>query len=542
MKTYEAIAGALIELGIQELFGLIGDANLFLVNSYLRDHAGHYTAATHEGAAVMMALGYARVTRKTGAATVTHGPALTNTITALVEGVRTATPLVLLAGDTPAGDREHHQRIDQRALIAATGAGFEPLRTPSTAIEDLTRAFYRAALEKRPIVFNMPVEFQQQDCPGQKPRLYFPESRSAIASSVDMDNAIGIIASAHKPVVVAGHGAIAPAAKAAIQRFAERIGAPVATTMRAKGLFADDPFDLGICGTVSHAVALDYLGTSDCMIVFGASLNKFTAGLGSLTRNKRIVHVDPLALHIGRFTPVDAGLVGDPGLTAEAMIDWLDKAEIPSSGCRTDALKAQIADYRVQNRRNPQKPVQGAVDLLELCQTLDRAIPKDRVYVTDSGRFLLGAWPEIGVQRARDYVDTDGFTAIGLGIGAAIGAAKAAEERPTLFVTGDGGLMLSGLSELATIVRERLNMIIVVCNDGCYGMEYVQFTARNMDPALSLLQWPSFSAVAQAFGFQGITVDSRAALQAAIPYLARHTRERPLLIDARLDPAAIPAL
>ncbi|MCK9516882.1 MAG: thiamine pyrophosphate-binding protein [Ottowia sp.] len=540
MKVHQAIARSLADLGVQQLFGLIGDANLYLVDSYMRDCDGHYTAAVHEAGAVLMALGWARVSDQIGVATVTHGPALTNTLTALVEGVKTATPIVLLAGDTPAADREHAQKVDQRALVEATGAGFEPLRRPETLAEDLARAFYRARTEHRPVVFNMPIEFQWLDVDYEKPLLRFAETRGVIAASDDMDHAIGMLASARRPVVVAGRGARAPEAEAAILRFARRIEAPVATSLRGKGLFVDDPFNLGICGTISHSVASETLGASDCLVVFGASLNQYTAGLGGLTRDKRIIQVNPDASQIGRFTPVDVGLVGDPGLTADAMVKWLDEADIPGSGARSDALRAQLAEL---HRQAPAKLVRptptGTVDLFELMLTLEQGFDKDRVCVTDTGRFLYGAWPIISVQNPRDYVDTIGFAAIGLGVGAAIGAAKASGGRPTLLVTGDGGLMLSGMGELATAVHEQLDLVVVVCNDRSYGAEYVQFAARDMDPAISFNQWPDFAPVAEALGLKALTVTSSEELKSAMAAIAARDRKQPMLIDVKLDAASM---
>src|SRR5690606_3441878 len=169
---------------------------------------------------------------------------------------------------------------------------------PATLADDLARAFRRAGQEHRPVVLNMPIEFMWQEVEYSAPRVYFPESRSVISSSVDMDNAIGIIASSRLPVVIGGRGAADPEAEAAILRLARRIEAPVATTVRGKGLFSDDPFNLGICGTIANPVAMEVLGAADCLLVFGASLNQYTAGLGGLTRGKRIVHVEPAASQI----------------------------------------------------------------------------------------------------------------------------------------------------------------------------------------------------------------------------------------------------
>lgn len=541
MKAYEAIAASLVDLDVKHLFGLIGDANLFMVDHYIRECQGKYTRSVNEAGVVMMGLGYARVTGEIGVATVTHGPALTNALTALVEGVKTATPLVLLAGDTAVADREHAQNVNQREFINATGAGFVQWRTPQTLADDLARAFYRARLEHRPVVFNMPADFMWQDVEYVKPRLYFPEARSAIHTSRDMDHAIGIIASSHRPVVLGGRGAADAQTQEAILRFARRIEAPVTTTVRGKGLFADDPFNLGLCGTVSNQLALEIIGNADCLISFGASLTQFTSGLGGLTRGKRIIQINSLASQIGRFTQVDIGLVGDPGLTADAMVKWLDEAEIPGSGYRSDDLAQKITALRQSKPKLPRKSRDGTVDLFEMLSAVDQAVPANRVYVTDTGRFLLGAWPLIRVQSPYDYVDTIGFSAIGLGLPAAVGAAVGAGDRPTLFIAGDGGFMLGGVSELATVIREQLNMIIIICNDGGYGAEYVQYTARDMDPALSLQHWPDFSEIARGFGMNALTVENSDDLEKAIEAIGNFdTTSGSLLIDVRIDPAAMP--
>src|SRR5690606_18510560 len=121
---------------------------------FARECGGRYVAAAHEGSAVLMALGYAQVTGKVGVATVTHGPGLTNTITALIEGVKGTTPIVLLAGDTAVTDKDNFQNVPQREHVLATGAGFEQMRAPETFAEDMATAFRRAQVERRPIVLN----------------------------------------------------------------------------------------------------------------------------------------------------------------------------------------------------------------------------------------------------------------------------------------------------------------------------------------------------------------------------------------------------
>jgi thiamine pyrophosphate-dependent acetolactate synthase large subunit-like protein len=146
---YEALACGLLDNGVKTLFGLIGDANLFLVQSYSEQSNAQFVPAVHEGSAVLMAHGYAHKTGSVGVATVTHGPALTNCITALTDAVRAKASLVLMAGDTPTTHPQHLQNTDQREVAKLCGAGFEQLQSPATANRDLARAIYRAKAERR---------------------------------------------------------------------------------------------------------------------------------------------------------------------------------------------------------------------------------------------------------------------------------------------------------------------------------------------------------------------------------------------------------
>ena len=170
MLFHEAIARALADQGVTTVFGVLGDANLYMMDSFQRQAGGHYYSACNENGAVLAANGYARTSGQLGVATVTHGPALTNTVTALAEGVRDRTPIVLLAGDMPVADKTNLQNIPQREVVLASGAGFEQVRTPQTVAEDLATAIFRAHAESRPVVLNVPVDFQWEEIEYQPVR------------------------------------------------------------------------------------------------------------------------------------------------------------------------------------------------------------------------------------------------------------------------------------------------------------------------------------------------------------------------------------
>lgn len=533
--VHDAIARALRDLNVQTMFGLMGDANLFMVDKFVRTYGGRYIAATHEATSVMMACGHAAMTGEIGVATITQGPALSNAVTALIEGAKGSLPVVLLCGDTPAAAPEHQQALAQRALVEATGAGFEQMRTAETVVADVAAAFRRARAERRPIVLNMPAELMWEmtsyAAPAGPPEI----SAASPAMGPALENAIGVIAAARRPVVLAGRGAID--ARDALIRLAGRIGAPLATTLKAKGLFRGEPFDLGVFGTLSTPAASEIIASADCVLAFGAGLNQFTTVKGGLLEGKRLIQIDDDPRQLGRRATPDAALQGDPALTANALVHWLDEADIASSQA-TDTLQpgALTAPQPLQKPTNRA----GTIDLSLALTRLDQALPPDRVYVTDGGRFLNEAWTRINVTGPENMLLSINTGAIGMGFGHAVGAAVARPDQLTLLITGDGGFMMSGMAEFVTAVRENLRLMVVVCNDGAYGAEYVQFEDRQMDPTLSLFNWPPLAGVADALGGRGVQVRSEAELEEALSQAA--DTEGPILVELMLDPATVPRL
>ncbi|WP_103174848.1 thiamine pyrophosphate-binding protein [Paracoccus sp. SY] len=539
VPVHRAIAHALGLHGIRTMFGLIGDANLFMVDSFVRHEGGRFLAANHEGSAVLMAHGHAQAQGRIGVATITHGTGLTNAVTALVEAVRSSTSMVVLCGDTPKDNLEHLQQLDQPPVITATGAGLVLMRGPRFVYQDMARAFYRAMIERRPIVLNMPVDLQWQEAQDQPVVLRVPDERAFIPASDDLDEAVGIIAAAHRPLVLAGRGAASAKARDALIRLAARIGAPLSTTLRASGLFAGDPFNLGVCGTVATDVATETILESDCVIAFGAGLNYFTAAHGSLMQSKRIVQVDISAAAIGARTRPTIGIVGDAARTADRIAALMDEAELPGSGWRSPDMARRIADCRLAPRLPgyPEESLNGTIDLREALLRLERAVSRERNVAVDLGRFVAEALRCFPAPDPRGLIHSISFGSIGLGLPTAIGAAVDSQ-RPTVLISGDGGFMMGGLTELHTARRCGVNLVIIICSDGSYGAEHVQFTNRNMDPAISLFDWPDFQQVAESMGVPGHTVRNRADLEIAAQAVEANTGV--VLIDLKLDPDRVP--
>ncbi len=535
MKVLESVAQFLKDNDITTIFGVLGDANMFYVDHFVRKLGGKYVAAAHEAGSTLMALGYASVSGRIGVASVTQGPALINALPALLEGARARLSIVLMAGDISTS-KTHLQSLAQRELVLATGAGFEQARAPETVMEDLHTAFRRAFVERRPVVFNMPSDFQWSDIAYVPSLLKFRERHAAVLDSQDLEDAAGVIAGAKRPIVVAGRGATSAQARAAILGFARRIGAPVMTTLKAKDLFLGEDCNIGVLGTVSTPEAVDAVLLSDCVIGFGASLTNNTTSKKTLVQGKRVVLVNDDAADIDNHHLVHAGVVGDCVSVAERLTYWLDEAEIESSRfVEEDVVQAAI---KARQPLPPAIPSDGENDVRLILQRLNSMVDANRMLVTDGGRYLAEAWNNVSVSDPRLFVLGHNSGAIGLGVSHAIGAATAEPKRTTLLATGDGGFMMGGLNEFNTAVRYKLDLVVVMFNDSSYGSEHVQFRDREMDPSLAEFEWPDFAPVAESLGGHGVTVRTLADMAKVEEAIA--SGKRPLLVDVKMSPDKMP--
>jgi len=540
MKLFQALAKMLYESEVRTIFGLAGDANLYFLDFFSRQTGCRHVASSHEGGSVLMAEAFASVTGAIGVVSITHGPGLTNTATALVQAVKSRTPLLVLCGDTDVQDIHHTQNIAQREFVLACGAGFEQHRAPQTLAQDLKTAIRRALTERRPIVLNLPISFQWVDLTYESPRIVWPTATPRVPTGESLDAAIGIVATAKRPVILAGRGAMGVEARASLLRLAKRIEAPVGTTLKAQNLFAGEYCNLGVVGSLSSPPALDVMALSDCVICFGASLGGRTTLNGALFQRMRVIQCNAELGETGQIFEPDVALLGDIAATADLFVHWLDVAEIDPSGHATDDIDRALREYDpvTEFARSPTRD--GTINIGHALAVLDRAIEEDRIVAHDGGRFVATAYKMIQPRVGKFFPGLDSGS-IGLGMAHAVGAACANRSIPTIHVTGDGGFMMGGLAEFNTAVREQLDLIVVICNDGAYGSEHIQFRNKGMDPLSSTFAWPEFSCVANALGGQGYAVRDEEELKAAVVAIQQRDRIRPILIDLKLDPDHIPA-
>jgi thiamine pyrophosphate-dependent acetolactate synthase large subunit-like protein len=382
-----------------------------------------------------------------------------------------------------------------------------------------------------PIVANVPIDVLGQQVAYEPVVIGTSGAPSGEPDESAVEEAVAAIASANRPVVLAGRGVAVSGATEDVLELADRIGAPVATTLRGKDQFAGQSHNLGIFGSLSDEFTTEVIGRADCVVALGCGLNPWTAAEGALLADKVVVHVDADPARLNRYNLVDVAVAGDAGRTARAIVRLLDEAEIPRTRF-VDGVTARRAERETRAPR--ERSTEATVDIRTALRRVDEAVSADRVVVTDNGRFILTAFTMMHVEHPRLWAHAVSFGSIGLGLATAIGASYAEPDRPVLAVVGDGGFALGGLSDLVTAVAQARRIVVLLLNDGAYGAEYVQLRNRGLDPGITTLHWPDFGPVARAIGARGHTVRNLKELDAALEDV--HDVTGPVLLDVRIDP------
>lgn len=531
MLVSEAVGRTVHALGGEVVFGLMGSGNLAVTNAIVAA-GGRFFSSRHETGALCMADGYARVSGRLGVASVHQGPGLTNAITGLAEAAKSRTPVLLLAADTPAAQLRSNFKIDQDALVESVGAVSDRVYGPQTAVADTARAVRTAIRERRTVVLNLPLDVQAAEVDLTPPPAV-PELTATVPN--DLTEVVAAVGRAERPAIIAGRGAVLSGAGPVLRALGERLGAVLATSAVANGLFAGDPFDLGISGGFSTPVAQRLLEESDLVIAFGAALNHWTTRHGALIGpDTTVIQVDADLEAIGAHRPVDVGVVGDARATAGVLLETLGDARGSAyeASRRSIALAAEVAGGRWRDQ--PYEPSRDWLDPRTLSIALDELLPSERTVVVDSGAFMGYPSMYLRVPDAQGFVFPQAFQCVGLALGNAIGAAIANPDRLTVCAVGDGGLLMS-LPDLETLGRLNLDVLVVVYDDAAYGAEVHHF--RPMGIPVELAQFPptDFAALAEAAGCRGVTARSADDLEAVRTWLAEPDR-RPLVLDAKVDP------
>ena len=499
--VYDILARAFSQEGVQACFALLGDANMNWA-ARLSAHGCRMIYVRHEHCAVAAAMAYARKSGDIGVATVTCGPGLTQIITALPAAVRARLPLVVFAGEAPLKSGWYNQELDQAPLITATGASYHRLHMVERMPVAVRDAFLEARRQRCPVVIGVPFDLQARPWEGPvnlpKPsRELLPRTSPMPPHPDDVAAAARLVADAERVVVLAGLGAVEAGAGDACRALAAKTGGLLATTLPARGLFHEDPFCIGISGSFTPEVGLEYLKEADLVIAVGCSLAFHAGGGGQLWPKARMlqVDIDPVAVNQGQEV-ARHHLRADARLGVEALIEGLP---VRPRSWRSEAMARRIRDSKPDSQAFDIEP--GRLDPRHVVEALEAALPREWEMVNSGGHcsWFFAQMPSRPQDR---FLTIREFGAIGNGISFAMGVAAARPDRTVVLFDGDGSLMMH-IQELETIKRHGLDILIVVMNDGAYGSEVHKLRAEGMPEEGAVFGYCDFAAIAGGFGLSG---------------------------------------
>jgi thiamine pyrophosphate-dependent acetolactate synthase large subunit-like protein/nitrite reductase/ring-hydroxylating ferredoxin subunit len=526
----DVLVETLVAFGITHVFGMVGHSNLGFADAMRRaEERGEltYIGIRHEGAAAFAASAYGKLTGRPAACFAIAGPGSTNLLTGLYDAKLDQAPVVAISGQVPSKvlGRGAFQDLDLSAVFRDVAAWTATVHSGADHAE-LAALAVKHARDSRGVahlVLPDEVQVQPSEVPAARPegrlsdRRVRPDEAAVVAAAA-------LIRSARRPVVIAGHGA--RAARPQVQALAERLGAPVLTTFKAKGLVPDGhPLGAGVLGRSGTPVASWLMNESDLLVVVGASFANHTG----VAPYKPIVQIDDDHTAVGRFHAVACPVLGDAALTLTAVLDGL--GAVKAEDQRPD-VAARWTIWRAEKARRVADDRGRGVSAAAVLDALSRHLPADAVVTVDVGNhaYSLGRYLE---SRGQPVLMSGYLGSIGFGYPAALGAWAAAPDRPIVAVTGDGGFGQYA-TELTTAVKYGIPVKHVLLDNHGLGKIAKEQRAGDFPVWHTSLLNPDWAAYARLCGATGIRVERREHLDGAMTEL--FAADGPALLCVEQDP------
>jgi pyruvate oxidase len=525
----DVMVQTMINWGVTHVFGMVGHSNLGLADA-LRRSGIAYIGIRHEGAAAFAASAYGKLTGRPAACLTIAGPGATNLLTGLWDAKVDRAPVLALTGqvNTQVLGPGAFQEVDLSAAFGAVAAFSQPVLRDSNPVELMNLACKTALLKRDVAHLIFPDEVQtlpSDATPGGPDGRLTPLSIAPPPEAIEQAQAL--LARSERPVIIVGHGARAH--MPAVIGLAERLGAPVITTFKAKGQIGDDhPLAAGVLGRSGTPVASWVMNEADLLLVLGASFSNHTG----IYAGHPIIQVDFDPMQLGKFHAVDCPVWGEVGVVVD---------QLSTSSARRDdhtqarRLAERWAIWRAEKTARARDDRGQGVNSAAVFAAMERTLPDDAVIAVDVGNhaYSFGRYFET----RRHTVLMSGYLgSIGFGYPAAMGAWAAAPERPIVAVTGDGGFA-QYMAELTTAVRHGMNITHVLLNNGQLGKISKEQRAGEWDVWQTSLHNPDFSAFARNCGAFGVRVTEAVQLEAALAEAVGH--EGPAMVEIMTDPDLI---
>ena len=536
MKASDLFVKCLEAEGVTHIFGVPGEENADMMISLL-DSDIEFVLCRHEQAAAFAADTYGRLTGKAGVCLATLGPGATNLVTGVADANMDRAPLVCIIGQgsTKRLHKESHQNMDAIAMFKPITKWAHSIYDPANVPEVVRKAFKVAEAEKPGATC---IELPEDIAKGEVDLLPMrvSKTRRAAADHKAVREAVDLISQAKSPIILAGNGAVRKRAAAQLKRLAHKAGIGVVNTFMGKGALprSDDHclMTMGLQGRDYINMALD---EADLVIAVGYDLVEYSPDFWNLHGGKKIIHIDFWPAEVDQYYPVDVDVVSD---VADAL--WQINEELNNRymagnllprfdiADRAKLRQAMLDDFAMEkdDQSFPMKPQKILWDVREYLGPSD-------ILISDVGAHKMWISRYYQSDDANTCLISNGFCTMGFALPGAMGAKIAQPDAKILSICGDAGFLMN-VQDLETLVRLKLNVVIMVWVDGEYGLikwkQQNSFDGKHSELAFNN---PDFEMLAKSFGMWGRTLSDASQIPDALA--EAYAQEGPALIAVPVD-------
>ncbi len=522
--------------GVTTVFGYPGGAILPAYDA-LKHSNIHHVLVRHEQGATHMADGYARASGRVGVAIATSGPGATNMVTGIATAMLDSSPIVCITGQVGSKliGSDAFQETDITGVTLPITKHNYLVTHASEVARTISEAFYVANSGRPgPVLVDITKDAQQSTCDfdGKPVKPQLPGYRPNLSPTAEeYKNALDLIHSSKRPVILAGHGIMLSGAMQEVRQFAERNNIPIAMTLLGLGgIPASHPLNLGMMGMHGEAWVNSTIQESDLLLAFGMRFDdRVTGSIKTYAPNAKKIHIEIDRAEINKNIKVDVALVGDLKAILSELLPKLKPADRREWIGYIERLKGDSAVRDIQNL-----PDNGHLYAAHVINDLWRETRgSDTVIVTDVGQHQMWEAQYYKHEEPHTLITSGGLGTMGFALPAAIGVKAARPEAEVWAIVGDGGFQMT-MSELATMVQENLKVNIAIINNGYLGMvrQWQEFFYDRNYEATPLLS-PNFVKLADAYGIRALAVTQRSEVVPAVEMTRKH--KGPVLIDFQVE-------
>ena len=500
----QIVIECLVEQGVDIVFGYPGGQALNIYDALYKnsDRITHFLTA-HEQGASHAADGYARATGKVGVCIATSGPGATNLVTGIATAYMDSVPMVAITGQVSNSllGKDSFQEVDITGITMCITKHNYIVREVKDLAATLREAFYIAQSGRPgPVLVDIPKDVTAAICEYeyQMPKMITPQVETIC--NHDLEVVADLIKTAEKPMILSGGGSIISGAYKEILHLAEKIDAPVATTIMGLGSFpGNHKLSTGMVGM--HGSIASNLGFTNCdlLIALGARFSdRVISDAKKFAPHATIVHIDVDPAEIGKNIPIGASVIGDVKAILNKLLPLVPKVEHPKWNAQISKWKDDFKyDYQSGDHLSPQYMMRNIYD-----QTKGKAI-----ITTEVGQHQMWAAQFFSYTKPRTFISSGGLGTMGYGTGASIGAQIGEPEKQVIHIAGDGSFRMN-CNELSTISYYNIPVIIVIMNNITLGMVRQWQTAfyENRYSQTTLDRGPDFKLLAEAYGIKGYDI------------------------------------